>query len=110
MRGESLGTRCPPARPVWPWSPRRVYTRLIANRGTSNGSSLMFPASSVHYVWNFMRLAKRRFTPIILSIVIMAGCGPASSEAATRDPKKSQAALRRGEHLDEAGKPQEAIA
>src|ERR1039457_919987 len=41
MRGPSFGTRWPPASAVSPWSPWRVYTRLIEMRGLSNGCSLI---------------------------------------------------------------------
>src|SRR5690349_17465711 len=80
----------------------------MATRGESNGSWLMFPASSVHYVWNSMRMARRLLAQIILSIVIISGNGAASE--AKGDPKKSQAAVRRGQRLDQSGRHEEAIA
>src|SRR5579871_6070694 len=82
----------------------------MASRGASNDSSLMFPASSVHYVWNSMRIAGRRGAQIILSIVIIAGCCQASDATARKDPKKSQAAVKRGRRLDQSGQRADAIA
>src|ERR1039458_4658979 len=68
MRALSLGTRWPPASAVSPWSPCRVYTRLMAMRGLSNGCSLMaalpfrnLPLQSGHEIQPRRRIAEHLF-------------------------------------------------
>src|SRR5581483_2823224 len=82
----------------------------MATRGESNGSWLMFPDSSVHYVGKLRRTAVRVFAQIILSIVITAAWCGASEPAKKPDPKKSHSALMRGRELEKAGHRQDAIA
>src|SRR5579871_2524929 len=70
----------------------------------------MFPASSVHYVWILLSMGSQRSAQIVLSIVISLGCCHAADATSNPDAKKSHAALVRGQHLDQAGRRQEAIA
>src|SRR5438477_9874176 len=116
MRGPSLGTRCPPARPVSPRSPVRVYTLLMAKRGSSNVSSFITPAPlrrrfRVYTVFrDSMATPAPRPGRILLALALAGLFAPAHGADVKPDKKKSQAAYQRGQRADEAGKREEAIA
>src|ERR1039458_2033467 len=106
MRAPSFGTRWPPASAVSPWSPCRVYTRLMAMRGLSNGCSLIplmpsrnLPLQSGHEIQPRRRGAKHLFIVPVERV----------AQAAVRRDAVAQRKIQVDPYISEARVPKQAV-
>src|ERR1017187_8106397 len=104
MRAPSFGTRWPPASEVSPWSPCRVYTRLIEMRGLSNGCSLI-PLLPLRYLplQPGYEIQPRRGVPKYLFIVPVERV----AQAAVRRHAMAQRKIQVDPYISEARVPEQ---